>query len=352
MRKLIFSLVAAIVASTAMYAQSSLMATLNHEGAVSIFYGVSALSDALDAATHGDKITLSAGRFNAANITKAVTLYGAGMEEDSIRKTFPTIIAGTFKIHIPEQVQQKLTLEGIRCNNKINIRGMLQDATFQKCRLSSISDSDSAQYSSNVSNLTLVNCRDEALNFSNNSSAATINCINSVIGNPKNKKNTSFSVEFTNCIVYGHDASSTYSLYNSVFSNCIVYCDLFYSGGVYSGTDYYFILDSSNLAYNSVCSSGGSGSIFKNISNSSTILNQDLSNGKDAKMFKTGSYYELTDEAKVQYVGGDGTEMGIYGGELPFSSAELAPQIVKCNIGGKTTTDGKLNVELEIEAVE
>lgn len=69
-------------------------------------------------------------------------------------------------------------------------------------------------------------------------------------------------------------------------------------------------------------------------------------------LFKPNTFYELTDEAKQEYVGNDGTEIGIYGGNLPWSTRILSPQITKCNVASKTTADGKLSVDIEVKAAE
>ena len=69
-------------------------------------------------------------------------------------------------------------------------------------------------------------------------------------------------------------------------------------------------------------------------------------------LFKPNTFYELTDEAKNTYVGSDGTEIGIYGGNLPYNTRILGPQITKCNVASKTTADGKLSVDIEVKAAE
>ena len=76
-------------------------------------------------------------------------------------------------------------------------------------------------------------------------------------------------------------------------------------------------------------------------------------------LFKTynGTYndsetFELTDEAKAQYLGSDGTEVGMYGGNLPFDPATTNPRITKYNVASKSTADGKLSVDIEVSAAE
>ena len=59
--------------------------------------------------------------------------------------------------------------------------------------------------------------------------------------------------------------------------------------------------------------------------------------------------FELTDEAKTSYLGNDGTEVGIYGGTMPFVTTPSYPIITKCEVADKTTADGKLNVSFEVK---
>lgn len=66
--KKLFSLMLLFVATVLTnnaFAQGSLLATLNHEGTISTFYGAQAWKNAHDAAVNGDVITLSSGTFVA-----------------------------------------------------------------------------------------------------------------------------------------------------------------------------------------------------------------------------------------------------------------------------------------------
>ena len=77
------------------------MATLNHEGTISTFYGTVALRQAHAAAVSGDVITLSSGTFLSTDISKAVTIRGAGMDVTKVNDIVnePTILSGDFKIN-------------------------------------------------------------------------------------------------------------------------------------------------------------------------------------------------------------------------------------------------------------
>lgn len=62
--------------------------------------------------------------------------------------------------------------------------------------------------------------------------------------------------------------------------------------------------------------------------------------------------YKLTEEAKAIMKGTDGTEVGIYGGSLPYDPTPTNPQISKFNVAAKTTADGKLSVDIEVKSAE
>ena len=113
MKKFFLSLVFLLSLTGATFAQSSLLATLSHGDEITVFYGPNAFKDAHNAAEHGDAISLSSGTFKAVDVTKAITLRGAGWERDTIKNTIPTKIEGDYEINISDSVPQRLTIEGI-----------------------------------------------------------------------------------------------------------------------------------------------------------------------------------------------------------------------------------------------
>jgi hypothetical protein len=62
--------------------------------------------------------------------------------------------------------------------------------------------------------------------------------------------------------------------------------------------------------------------------------------------------FELTDDCIANYKGTDGTQVGIYGGSMPFSITPSNPQITKCNVASKSTADGKLSVDITVQGAE
>lgn len=343
--KKFFSLIALFSCVAVSYAQSSMLATLNHEGTVSTFYGATALRDAHNAAVHGDVITLSSGSFVSTDITKAITLRGAGMEVDTLSGTEPTVISGDFNIQIADTVSQRLTIEGIYHNHNLKYKGTLTNALFLKNRLYNVNFADNGIMKS----ASFIHCRiADDFSLSTNSSASCINC---AIEDPKSLSATTSNFEFQNCVIKFNGSYTGY-VYSSTFKNCLIFNISGYTGSLANQ------ISSSCMAYNCVGFNQRAGDpLFKNIPNSTNVHVGDITT-----VFKTytgqslqkldSENFELTDEAKSKYLGTDGTQVGIYGGSLPFTSTPSNPQITKCNVAAKSTADGKLSVDIEVKAAE
>ena len=324
MRKKFFLVMLALVMCGAnALAQSSLMATLSHDGKISTFYGSSALQQAHAAAANGDVITLSSGSFAGVDITKAVTIRGAGMEVDTVHAIEPTVLTGNFNINIADSIADILTMEGVYHNQKIEVSN-LKNAMFLKCRFYNFSYATGTPV---MKDLNFINCR-IAYEFygCRNASASFVNTV----------------VKTVNCIYSGH-----YSLINSIvfsvdvddseFKNCIL-VDI-YSKSSCSYYNNLFINDNNAL---------------NNIPNTTNVqVKKD-----DARIanllgdYSDSNPYELSEEAKNIVKGTDGTEVGIYGGSIPYDATPTNPRITKFEVAQKTTADGKLSVDIEVNGEE
>ena len=145
-------------------------------------------------------------------------------------------------------------------------------------------------------------------------------------------------VEFVNCVISKYDFREG-NIGKSSFKNSVLY-----SWGGWGPS-------SSGVAYN--CIGIGYSEMFVNIPNTTNSLKSF------SEVFKTytGTYnddetFELTDDAKTTLKGIDGTQVGIYGGVMPFSSTPTNPQITKCNVAAKSTADGKLSVDITVGGAE
>ena len=117
-KKLMLSFMGLLGCTLGLFAQSSQMATLTHGTTTTSYYGETALSQAYDAATHGDVITLTGGTFPAVNIEKAITLRGNGAIGDANNGTLATVISGNFNINIPSGTAYVTKIEGIHYTNQ------------------------------------------------------------------------------------------------------------------------------------------------------------------------------------------------------------------------------------------
>ena len=347
--KKVYSVLVALMATTMSFAQVTTIATLSHDGEVSSYYGTVALQEAYAAAADGDVITLSSGSFAAVDINKALTIRGAGMQEDTVTITNPTRILGSFSINVPTTEEHRLTLEGIYHADSITI-DTLANATFVKNRLRRVTYKTAE--SSKMEQLVFIHCKiADFLIFPKTASASCVNCYIYGILQVSNPTN---GYEFLNCVIrqpyhdnsLGADTYISNRIYNSTFTNCII---------MYNNSSYYS-LNTTNTAYYCVgigySSATNMFAEMPNRTNEYTTINYSA-------VFKTysGTYsdtetFELTDEAQTTYLGQDGTQVGMYGGNLPYDPIPTNPKITKFDVAPKSTADGKLSVEIEVMAAE
>ena len=328
-----------------------MLATLSHEGEISVYYGASALKAAHDAAADGDVITLSSGQFTAVDITKAITLRGAGMSvsTDATHTHESTIIQGSYNINLADSLQGRIIMEGLYMNGDVFYRGALKNAQFLKCRFKALVSNNGK-----ITNTSFIHCRfADYCQIAPNSDASFINSVVNCL----QQNETSSNIEMTNCFVHFSSANSycPSSCRSTYFKNCI----LTY---ISPSTDSFCMLPTTCTAYNCIGMGGKNVNIFQNIAsknNTNTWIGTDGTPVfKTYKDFNTGNIisdsetFELTDEAKTKYLGVDGKQVGIYGGCLPYSEQSSTPQITKCNVAAKSTADAKLSVDIEVKAAE
>ena len=323
MKKFFLSMVVVLTGATATFAQSSLIATLSHEGNVQVFHGPTSYKQAMAAAQDGDVISLAGGIYEATNITKGITLRGSGVEKDTISNAYPTELQGQFSIDIPDSCSSPV-IEGVYCSSVVTLVKM-KNPVFMKSKFYSLSYNNASK----VDNLTMLHCNVTSSMSLNSSSTA--NLINSYIHNLYGT-----SLDVTNCYIYLYTGSSVSDpIKKSQFRNCFI---------ITSWNNY--SLSSNCMVYNCV---GYGTSLFTNHSSKNNVA---LTSSEWPTLFTSTGFYQLTDEAKTKYKGDDGTEVGLYGGSLPYDLHIAKPQITKCNIAQKTTADGKLSVDIEVKGVE
>ena len=312
------AVVAMAVCSVSAFAQNTLVATLTHGDEVSMFYGTNALQQACSAATHGDVINLSGGKFQSTKITKAVAVRGTGIHDAN-----PTYIVNDFEVEIPANVTEKLSFEGCRITSMMTIKGTLSNAYFLKNSLAGVS-----VYSSNgkMDNGMFVNCDVYGMSLYGQSTAQIINSY------VEHFSNSGKLASFVNCVV---NTSANPAIYkNSQFVSCIMYQTNGYCFPSTSTAINCVGLDANKKAFRDM-------SLKENCSYAGMDIFQESNVWKD-----------LTDEAKAKYLGIDGTPVGKFGGMIPYDMTPSYPQITKMNVAAKTTADGKLSVEIGVSAAQ
>lgn len=314
----LMAVVAMAVCSVSAFAQNTLVATLTHGDEVSMFYGTNALQQACSAATHGDVINLSGGKFQSTKITKAVAVRGTGIHDAN-----PTYIVNGFEVEIPANVTEKLSFEGCRITSMMTIKGTLSNAYFLKNSLAGVS-----VYSSNgkMDNGMFVNCDVYRMSLYGQSTAQIINSY------VEHFSNSGKLASFVNCVV---NTSANPAIYkNSQFVSCIMYQTNGYCFPSTSTAINCVGLDANKKAFRDM-------SLKENCSYAGMDIFQESNVWKD-----------LTDEAKAKYLGIDGTPVGKFGGMIPYNMTPSYPQITKMNVAAKTTADGKLSVEIGVSAAQ
>ena len=328
MKKLLLAVVGILFAATS-FAQNALVASLSSGTDVTYYYGVTALDQAVSAAKSGDIINLSGGSFNATNITKGITIRGAGIDNKE-----PTYIVNEFLIDIPEGDANRFMMEGVRCTNMMKFKGVFANPYFLKCQFNNIGRWD---YDVTVSNIMFANCKITGeLRAAANSSYILVNCfVNSLY------KQDYAAVTATNCVLIrgGND----FSAYNGQFFNCIF---------VSKDGDGYYAMPNNSQASN--CIAVNFPSSFDLFSDLSVKPNCPSVSKSYSDVFKTytGTYsdeetFELNDAGKA-ILGTDGKEIGLYGGLQPYNSTPTYPLISTMTVPAKTNDQGKMDVTVGI----
>ena len=209
MKKMLFSIVMLCCAIAGKSQSDVYTATLQHGDEVKVFYGTGALSQAVTAAEDGDAINLSAGNFNGVTINKAVSVYGAGYEENEESGTGVTLITtGGLAVSCSD-----VHLEGIRVNGNINFNAV-SNVSITKCYWNG-SDFYNPTSVIEISKCVIIgniNCR--------NVNHQGMRVLNSVLGSLRNVTLDS-RIQVDHCIVYD-DYSGPLLYTNSLLVNSFV----------------------------------------------------------------------------------------------------------------------------------
>ncbi len=305
-------------------AQSVQVATLSHDGTITSYTGTDGFKNAYQNAVDGDVITLSAGSFSVPNIEKRITIRGAGMGvkvNDSDPYIEPTYLFGSFSIIADGSSENRLKLEGIVSEGATVSLCGVSNALFSKCKFEKL------DYSTNkggFTNVTFINCvlsGSLCYNMTSNMYGCYLKDLYA--------RSSGSLHNMTNCIIETTTSSGNYD-------NCVIKNSIYLNSYKSQGN----LAQSYHSIWSGICPTNTD--FYKSLeAHNNSIVPDEMS------LFKEGTFYQLTDEAK-QFLGSDGTEVGIYGGSIPFDPTPTNPQITRFNVAPKTTADGKLSVDIEV----
>ena len=150
MRKILLTILALCGTMMAWAQNDVLSAVLHHDSETKLFTGKNAFVEANAAAVDGDVITLSPGAFIEADITKSISVYGAGFENNNETGTQQTIF-NQLRIGVSGQTLANVRIEGFWVGT-ITALGALDGFVLDKCRITSY------MTLSTNSNTTISNC--------------------------------------------------------------------------------------------------------------------------------------------------------------------------------------------------
>lgn len=347
MKKLFMLIAAACTGFLGLQAQDVQIATLQTGENTSLFYGVDAFKQAMEAAEHGSTITLSSGTFNSADITKAVRIYGAGYEVDSLLteteqgsgvRKYPTRLYGEFAIAVDSVgglPSEGFYMEGIYTNHNIAVAN-LDGATFSKCSIQSKITFTTSK------DVFWTQCRIRRVDGGLARNMTFTNCIIFALGVCDGNSNMYVS----HCTLLGVAQHVFATIEQSVI---VATCWDTFSGGSMA-------LDPKNTLRHNLVKKPGSeieGCIGIETNWYETLDYSDIFKNPEIEWnyYDDDETYELSDAAKAKYIGPDGTEVGAYGGDTPLNSTPTIPYVVKKDIATKTV-DGKLKVNITVAVSE
>ena len=344
-RNFILSVIALCCMTMAQAQKTDVMtATLQHGDNVTVFTTQTAFADAYAAAVDGDVITLSPGTFNATNLTKSVNIYGSGFEENETDGTGISTINGSITIGVTNETLSDIHIEGVKINGSItnNASSPLENIYFKKCYLNDIS------INSVITNVTFCDCYTGTIYGLSNIMANNLLVTNCYVNGCVKAFQSGSTVLIDHCIITGAIArytggNITGDLACSAFTwkNCVF-------------TYWYSSSYSSNYEYNRV----GLGAtvyncIYRDSMGNISFTSYDLIQvERGTQIFSDANndtYTPTRTFTLIQptvWLGTDGTQIGVSGGNYPWSRVPATPVVKSLQLDVDGTN---LNVTFDAE---
>jgi hypothetical protein len=325
-------LICTLFCANVLFAQEQL-ATLKHNGNISVYYGANAFVEAHNAASNGDTINLSDGNFNSVTVIKSLVVRGSGANADTARQSDGTRFNNAFKVQ-PSADTSYFEAEGIAFRGTFSIgdgtssfnrdKGRFK---FTKCIIQSLNTYHKELF---VSNSIITSAQ---MNNTAENPARFYNCILNTT--PKNSY-------CDNCIISTSSHIESSNPFN--FNNCVIIRNNT------TQTDFSFA-----NAYNSIIcgftTSFGTNNTFMNVTDVFETWNgtfYSIGNNNFATWAFNLDTFKLKENVANTILGNDGTQVGIFGGTAPFDYTPYYNVIKRLNVSQRTNAEGMLGIEVEL----
>lgn len=282
---------------------------LRHNG-VSTFYKYYEIQKAVDASADGDTIYLTDGTYRPFNIDKRIMVRGTG-GGTIIEGDCEIDISGTTKLTMP-------VLDAVSFNGDVRVINAYEQFTIRKCSMTNLFFDAADHYDVKVTQCYIGN----RFNLTNN--VHEINVFNSKIN-----------------VLYPHD----YRGGQATFEHCNIYeiCDTI-QGGVFNSCVLCYTTKFSGAKSNTnvlgcvlnSCSYNSNSPYFRTDDSTTWINCKDISNSGNINYNNSSNISAL-----------DGTKVGVYGGQHPFTRTPEVPRVSKYQLGIDPTTK-KMRVNLTV----
>lgn len=279
-------------------------AMLVHNGNVTLFDG-DKVQDAVNASVDGDVIYLTLGTFKPFNITKKITVRGVG-ETSIIDGNVDISISGSPKLTSP-------VMEALAVSGTVTVKSQVDDMIIRKCKIADFG------ISAQVDGAVLDRCYiTDLLTLSSYIKGMTV--VNSKLNIVQANSGATQNTTFVNCNIYGLNCK----YFSATVINSILY------------RSYNYNTIESTVLLNTLISNSGD-----KLYVGSSSVNQNGYSG----------YYSMSNSCDCSpnssYVGTDGTIIGIYGGETPYTLEPTVPKVTDSDLQ-LDMENKKLNVNLTV----
>ena len=340
-------------AALGVMAQTSLVATLTHAGVTTEYYGEKAFVTAVEASVDGDLITLSEGLFKGTTINKSLNIRGNGVGSTQI--TSDVILD---KSADENEENHWLNIEGITFNADIRIKGpgsrepyVVKDLCMKKCDIKNFGFEEyysNGYYYSTLKNCSFINCRiTDGIGLHNVEEVSFINSIvkgyyfsNSSYGGQE----TNPKVNMLNCVIITDKSPASVTYLNAKNSVLLI------SVNNYRAYSFSPTVSFQNCVISGyIDSESAVESFFLNgIPHDKTIwmpMEEVFATLTEYRLYDATNDYQLKEITSEEV---DGNLLGIYNGEVPYTSTVTYPHFTTFNVAEKAV-DGKLSVEVATE---